>query len=44
MIGSNKIQNATLNSKANNGTRSNVKGSLKGGSFITPKVKYHGKH
>lgn len=30
--------------KGKNGIRANVLGSLKGGTFITPKVKYNGHH
>lgn len=32
------------NNKGKNGIRSNVLGSLKGGTFTTPKVKHNGHH
>jgi len=34
----------TNKNKGKNNTRSGVCGSLKGGSFITPKIKYTGHH
>ena len=39
--------NGTLSKPSNksiNGSRANVKGGKNGGSFITPKIKYHGAH
>lgn len=39
----NKSNNINIG-KTKNGIRSNVSNSIKGGSFITPKIKYNGHH
>lgn len=39
----NNISSKT-SSKTVNGSRANVKGGKNGGSFITPKIKFHGAH
>ena len=43
MIGTTTTLNNT-GKKGINGSRANVKGSIKGGSFITPKIKHQGHH